>query len=51
MANCIDQDPAGSKFARHAVCPFGVRRAHVGDKPEFRVVGYFNRFGFRLVRQ
>src|SRR6202521_1933884 len=51
VAYCIDQDPAGSKFARHAVCPFGVRRAHVGDKPEFRVIGYFNGFGFRLVGQ
>src|SRR5437660_2917701 len=51
VAYCIDQDPAGSKFARHAVCPFGVRRAYVGDKPEFRVIGYFNRFGFRLVLQ
>src|SRR5260221_5259089 len=51
VAYCIDQDPAGGKFACHAVCPFGVRRAYVSDEPEFRVVGYFNGFSFRLVRQ
>ena len=48
MAYCIDQDPAGSKFVRHTVRAFRVGRAYVGDEPEFRVVGYFNGFSFRL---
>src|SRR6202790_497709 len=51
VAYCIDEDPAGSKFARHTVRAFRVGRAYVSDEPEFRVVGYFNGFSFRLVRQ
>src|ERR1700761_5969402 len=38
VAYCIDEDPAGSKFVRHAVCPFDVRRAYVSDEPELGVV-------------
>src|SRR5579862_8182702 len=51
VAYCIDEDPAGSKFARHTVRTFRVGRAYVSDEPEFRVIGDFNSFGFRLVRQ
>src|SRR5712672_110511 len=48
---CIDQDAAGDEFARHTGGPFRVRRAYVGDEPEFGVIGDFNGLGFRLVRQ
>src|SRR5260370_41822078 len=51
VSYCIDQDPAGGKFACHAVCPLGARRAYVSDKPEFRIIGHLNVFGFRLVCQ
>ncbi len=43
MAYCIDEDAAGSKFARHTVSArFGSAELYVSDEPEFRVVGYFN---------
>src|SRR3984893_14542706 len=48
---CVDQDAAGGELSRHTVGPFRVRRAYVGDKAEFRVIGDFNGLGFRLVRQ
>ena len=51
MAYCIDEDPAGSKFARHTVGAVRVGRAYVSDEPEFRVVGYFYGFSFRLDRK
>src|SRR5271168_2254584 len=51
VAYCIDEDAAGGKFARHTVRAFRVGRAYVSDEPEFRVVGYFYGFSFRLVRQ
>src|SRR5882762_20844 len=48
---CVDQDAAGGELSRHTVGPFRVRRAYVGDKAEFGVIGDFNGLGFRLVRQ
>src|SRR5579883_353866 len=51
VAYCIDEDPAGGKLACHTVRAVRVGRAYVSDEPEFRVVGYFNGFRFRLVCQ
>src|SRR5581483_10343947 len=48
---CVDQDAAGSEFARHTGGSFRIRRANVGDEAEFGVIGDFNGLGFRLVRQ
>src|ERR1700691_2027761 len=39
VAYCIDEDPAGGKFACHTVRAFRVGRAYVSDEPEFRVIG------------
>src|SRR4051812_31209609 len=48
---CVDQDAAGGEFSCHTIGPFRIRRAYVGDKAEFSVIGDFNGLGFRLVRQ